>query len=120
MKRLTRFACLLFVRSIIVLQKLIPQEKVYFRTFLLFSFLQEEAERWKERGNRLSKGSNLVDLAIAYYSLALNFTPSKEKDLKATILSNRSLMYKKTGRDEEALNDAQLCVDNNPKWAKVR
>lgn len=92
----------------------------YVSELFSLSFLQEEAERWKERGNRLSKGSNLVDLAIAYYSLALKFTPPKEKDLKATILSNRSLMYKKTGRDEDALKDAQMCVDNNPKWAKVR
>ena len=61
-----------------------------------------------------------MDLAIAYYSLALNFTPSEEKGLKATILSNRSLMYKKKGRDDDALKDAQLCADSNPTWAKVR
>ena len=81
---------------------------------------QEEAERWKERGNRLSKEPNSVDLAIAYYSLALNYTPSKEKDLKAIILSNRSLMYKKKGREKEARWDAQHCVDNKPDWSKVR
>lgn len=61
-----------------------------------------------------------MDLAIAYYTLALNFTASNEKDLKATILSNRSLMYKKTGSDDLALKDAELCVDNNPNWTKVR
>lgn len=79
--------------------------------------LQDEAERWKERGNRLSKESNSVDLAIDCYSLALKYT--KEKDLKATILSNRSLMYKNTERYEEALLDAQRCVENKPDWAKV-
>ena len=82
-------------------------------------FLQEEAKRWKERGNHLSKEPDSVELAIAYYSLALSYTPPNERDLKATILSNRSLMYKKTGKDEEALRDAQQCVQNNPNWAKV-
>ena len=82
-------------------------------------FKQEEAERWKKRGNHLSKESDLVDLAIAYYSLALNFAPSEEKGLKAAILSNRCLMFMKTGRDEDALKDAKLCVDNNPEWPKV-
>ena len=79
--------------------------------------LPDEAERWKERGNRLSKEPNSVDLAIDCYSLALKYT--KEKDLKATILSNRSLMYKNTERYEEALLDAQRCVENKPDWAKV-
>ena len=60
-----------------------------------------------------------MELAIAYYSLALSYTPPNERDLRATILSNRSLMYKKTGKDEEALRDAQQCVQNNPNWAKV-
>lgn len=60
-----------------------------------------------------------MELAIAYYSLALSYTPPNERDLKATILSNRSLMYQKTGKDEEALRDAQQCVQNNPNWAKV-
>ena len=60
-----------------------------------------------------------MELVIAYYSLALSYTPPNERDLKATILSNRSLMYKKTGKDEEALRDAQQCVQNNPNWAKV-
>lgn len=93
---------------------------ICYRWSIFFSLLsQEEAGRWKERGNRLSKDSNSVDLAIAYYTLALSFTASNEKDLKATILSNRSLMYKKTGRGDLALKDAELCVDNNPKWAKV-
>jgi len=61
-----------------------------------------------------------VDLAIKYYSLALNYTPSDEKNLKATILSNRSLMSLRKGRDQEALLDAQQCVDNKPNWEKVR
>ena len=61
-----------------------------------------------------------MDLAIACYSLALKFTPVEENDLKATIYSNRSLMYKRQGKAEEALMDAQKCVDNKPRWAKVR
>lgn len=56
---------------------------------------------------------------IACYTLALKFTPAYEKDLRATILSNRSLMYIKQGKAEEALKDAQDCVDSKPNWAKV-
>ena len=61
-----------------------------------------------------------MDLAIDYYTLALNYTPSDETDLKGIILSNRSLMHKKRGSEEEALSDAQTCVENTPNWAKVR
>ena len=60
-----------------------------------------------------------MGLAIACYSLALNFMPPHEKDLKATILSNRSLMYKKQEKAEDALNDAQQCVLIKPSWSKV-
>ena len=60
-----------------------------------------------------------MDLAIRCYSLALNYTPKGEKELKSTILSNRSLMYIKKGEDKEALRDATRCVECNPKWAKV-
>ena len=81
---------------------------------------QEEAERWKVRGNQFSKEASSVDLAIACYSLALNFTPEKETFLKATILSNRSMMYKKQDKVDEALKDAQECVNSKPDWHKVR
>lgn len=83
---------------------------------------QEEAARWKERGNQLlsSKEANTLDLVIACYTLALKFTPGNEKDLRATIFSNRSLMYKKRGNAEEALKDAQDCVDSKPDWSKVK
>lgn len=81
---------------------------------------QDEAERWKERGNQISKEANSVDLAIACYSLALNFTPAQEKFLKAAILSNRSMMYRKQDKVDEALNDAQECINNKPDWPKVR
>ena len=81
---------------------------------------QEEAERWKKRGNELlSKEANSLDLVTACYTLALKFTPAHEKDLKATILSNRSLMYIRQGKAEDALKDAQDCVDSKPDWAKV-
>ncbi|XP_068702489.1 TPR and ankyrin repeat-containing protein 1-like [Montipora foliosa] len=80
----------------------------------------EEGNRWKVRGNELSRESKAsVDLAIRCYSLALNYTPKGRKELKATILSNRSLMYIKKGEDKEALRDAKQCVECNPKWAKA-
>ena len=107
-------------------QRLEP-EITFFEAFFLclladscvFQFVsQDEAARWKERGNRLWK-ENSLNLAIAYYSLAINFAPLKEKDLRATILSNRSLVYNKQGRDEEALSDARECVKSKPGWSKV-
>ena len=61
-----------------------------------------------------------MDLAIACYTLALKFTPEHEKDLRATILSNRSLMHKNGGNAEEALKDALDCVDSKPEWSKVK
>ena len=86
---------------------------------VLVVFVQGEAITWKERGNRLSKEPNSVDLAIACYSLALHYTPPIDRDLKATILSNRSLMYIKTGSYDDALRDAHQCVEITPSWAKV-
>lgn len=81
---------------------------------------QEEAERWKKRGNcLLSTQATSLELVIACYTLSLQFAPENEKDLRATILSNRSLMYKKQGKAEDALKDAQDCVDIKPDWAKV-
>ena len=88
---------------------------------LFISLSQEEAERWKKRGNDLfSNEANKLDLVIACYTLALKFTPEHEKDLRATILSNRCLMYIKRGNAEEALEDAQDCVDSKPEWSKVK
>ena len=92
---------------------------------ILVSYLnlsQEEAERWKERGNQLQscKETNYLDLVIACYTLALRFTPANEKDLRATILSNRCLMYIKQENAEEALKDARDCVDIKPDWPKVK
>ena len=86
---------------------------------VLVVFVQGEAITWKERGNRLSKEPNSVDLAIACYSLALHYTPPIDRDLKATILSNRSLMYINTGSYDDALRDAHQCVEITPSWAKV-
>ena len=57
---------------------------------------------------------------IACYTLALKFTPEHERDLRATILSNRSLMHKNRGNAEEALKDARDCVDSKPDWYKVK
>ena len=87
--------------------------------FELFDSPQDEGKRWKERGNELSKDSNAMDLAIRCYSLALNYTPQGEKELKATIFSKRSLMYTKKEEDKGALQDATRCVECNPNWAKV-
>ena len=61
-----------------------------------------------------------MDQAIACYSLALKFTPAADKDLKGTIFSNRSLMYNKQGKADQALGDAQNCVENKSGWPKAR
>ena len=94
---------------------------ICFQIFTLDSshFQQDEAKRWKDRGNKLSIDSSSVDMAIRCYSLALNYAPLKEKDLKGTILSNRCSMYIKKGDNEAALEDARQSVKYKPDWAKV-
>lgn len=92
------------------------------KSFFYLNLSQEEAERWKERGNQLlsCKETKTLDLVIACYTLALKFTPEHEKDLRATILSNRCLMYIRRENAEEALKDARDCVDIKPDWPKVK
>ncbi|XP_015773456.1 PREDICTED: uncharacterized protein LOC107351677 [Acropora digitifera] len=79
----------------------------------------DEAKRWKDRGNKLSKDSSSVDMAIRCYSLALKYAPLKEKELIGTILSNRCSMYIKKGDNEAALEDARQSVKYKPDWAKA-
>ena len=94
---------------------------ICFQIFTLDSchFQQDEAKRWKDRGNKLSKDSSSVDMAIRCYSLALKYAPLKEKELIGTILSNRCSMYIKKGDNEAALKDARQSVKYKPDWAKV-
>ena len=63
----------------------------------------------EERGDKLSIDPNTVELAIRYYLLALKYTPPREKELTAVILSNRSFMYIKRENKEAALEDATQC-----------
>ena len=87
--------------------------------FYSLHFQQDEAKRWKERGNELSTDSSSLVLAIRCYSLALKYAPPKEKELIAVTLSNRCSMFIKKGDNEAALEDARQSVKYKPDWAKV-
>ena len=60
------------------------------------------------------------DLLPGCYTVAINFAgQSHDKELLATLYSNRSLAYKRQEKWKESLDDAQKSVEINPKWAKV-
>lgn len=69
-------------------------------------------DQLKNKGNEYFKQGQF-ELAIELYSRALEVAPSSH-----IALSNRSLAFYKLGRYDSALDDADLCVQTNEKWAK--
>ena len=86
-------------------------------TNIIFIF-QEEAIKWKERGNFLFKEKKL-DVLVEYYSLAISYTPINSQDLLSQLLCNRSLAHIKNGTFKLALTDAKHCIKLRPEWSKV-
>ena len=66
----------------------------------------------KERGNDYVKQKKYED-ALKFYSAALKLRPSEH-----TIYSNRSLAHLRVGKVEEALSDADKCVQLCPNFAR--
>lgn len=66
----------------------------------------------KEKGNNSIKEKRYQD-AVEYYSAALKLRP-----MEHTIFSNRSLAYLRVGRAEDALSDAQRCLEICSKFAR--
>lgn len=94
--------------------------KATWKTPIVFLyFMQGEAKRWKERGKQLFK-ENRFDLLVDCYSLAINYTPTSDRELLAQLLCNRSLVYIRNKTFKVALLDAERCVKIRPSWSKVR
>lgn len=74
---------------------------------------KEEAEKLKSQGNAAIQKKD-YDSAIDYYSQALNLVP-----LNPIYLSNRAAAYSGAGRHEDAVNDAEMAVAADPKFAKA-
>ena len=66
----------------------------------------------KERGNDYVKQKKYED-ALKFYSAALKLRPTEH-----TIYSNRSLAHLRVGKVEEALSDADKCVQLCPNFAR--
>ena len=69
-------------------------------------------DKLKEEGNNYVKEKRYQD-AVECYSAALKLKPREH-----TVFSNRSLAYLRIGKLEEALSDAQMCVEVCPKFAR--
>lgn len=69
-------------------------------------------DKLKEEGNNYVKEKRYQD-AVECYSAALKLKPREH-----TVFSNRSLAYLRIGKLEEALSDAQMCVEACPKFAR--
>jgi tetratricopeptide (TPR) repeat protein len=70
------------------------------------------AEEYKNKGNEAFKSNN-VNEAIEFYTKAIELDP---KNLLC--FSNRSVSYLKLEKYEDALKDADSCIELRPSWAK--
>jgi len=66
----------------------------------------------KNKGNEQFQQQHF-DQAIQLYSKAIALEPQNH-----TLYSNRSAAYKSSGQFEDALNDADKCIELQPQWAK--
>ena len=73
----------------------------------------EMAAEQKELGNAEFKAGN-YEKAISF------FTKSIELGGDHVLYSNRSACYAGLGKWDEALKDAESCIEKSPTWAKVR
>ena len=67
---------------------------------------------FKEQGNAAFKAKNFEE-AVDKYSQALNETANDH-----TILGNRAAAYHNMNNFEEALADANKCIEFKPDWSK--
>ena len=79
---------------------------------------QVEASKWKERGKRLFSEKEFAVL-VEYYTLAMQYVPSTDKEFLATLLCNRALAHYNIGNYQQGLADAKSCTRFRPEWFKV-
>ena len=80
--------------------------------------MQAEATKWKDRGKQLFKEKRFV-LLIEYYTLAIKYVPSNDREFLATLLCNRALAYYNTHQYQHSLEDAKSCSKFRSDWFKV-
>ncbi|XP_024527537.1 ankyrin-2-like [Selaginella moellendorffii] len=78
---------------------------------------QEMLDKASEAKSRGTEAFNRKDylIAIDAYTQALDINPTD-----ASLYSNRSVCWIRTGQAEQALKDAKAAVDLRPDWAKAR
>ena len=81
--------------------------------------MQAFANQWKDWGNELWKKDN-VQFTAEYYSLAIKFLPGTSAQLRAKLLSNRSMAYLRREAFPKAQKDARDCITLWPEWFRVR
>jgi small glutamine-rich tetratricopeptide repeat-containing protein alpha len=74
---------------------------------------KEEAEKLKSQGNAAIQKKDYSS-AIEFYTKALELVP-----LNPIYLSNRAAAYSGSGQHEDAVNDAEMAVAADPKFAKA-
>ena len=83
-----------------------------------YVYVQVEAKKWKERGKTLFSEKKYAIL-VDYYTLAMQYVPSNDKEFVAILLSNRSLAHFTMGNFQKGLEDAKSCTRFRPDWHKV-
>ncbi|XP_048589125.1 TPR and ankyrin repeat-containing protein 1 isoform X2 [Nematostella vectensis] len=78
---------------------------------------QAEAYKWKDRGKELFRDKRYV-LLVEFYTLAIKYVPSNEKELLATLLGNRALAHYNMSNYQQGLDDAKSCSRFRPEWYK--
>jgi len=73
---------------------------------------RSKALEWKKKGNTEFKAKNFKE-AAEHYSEAIKLDPNDH-----VFFSNRSGCYTSLGRFEDALSDADICVEIKPDWPK--
>jgi stress-induced-phosphoprotein 1 len=71
-----------------------------------------DVELLKSEGNKLFKDAKFKEAAVCY-TKALKIEPKNH-----LLLSNRSAAFLGMGRDNQALKDAENCIEIKPDWAK--
>ena len=74
----------------------------------------QQAEKFKSLGNEAIQAGNFA-AAIKYYSEAIALDSEN-----AALYSNRSAVFCALKRFDQALDDADVAIKLNPRWAKVR
>lgn len=72
------------------------------------------AAEYKDKGNEAYKAAN-YDKAVEFYTTGIEHEPNN-----AALFSNRSAAYLKLEDYEKARRDADMCIELDRAWSKVR